>query len=536
MGEPTWIGEGERTLSAWICRPVGECVGVVVVAPSFGREAVISARALHVLGVRLAEAGFVSVRFDWRGSGSSAALPGSDPVTAWHQDLTTVEEFVQSWSQGLPIHFIGLRLGATVLSTWTSASDALRLCWEPVNGRAYVRASVKLRQLSCEVPSVPVSTGVELCGVMFSGEAIERLSSLKLKLQPGSGTTQVRKESDRRVADLLYSAHPRFAAVPHAAISDIIGQLPRAETQPVPRPTARLCATFNVGGVEIVERFVQVGPHALHGVLTEPTSGSVASVVFTAAGAESAEGPSGLWVTIAREQGAHGVMGIRAERRGLGVHLDPDQPREPNPYCEEAVEDVEAAVAFITERAGVLPTAIGLCVGAWLFLRASSRVQLRRIVALDNLMWQPDPRLAVRYMEGPWLKRFFGTVDEVPGDEPAPRRRRDRAKGALKRVRDVAKGNVPLPLRTLLARQALMEDADSVFRGVPIDLPVELHFGDIGERHFLEVEGKAAGRRWERQGRPVLRHYWHDMDHSALGETSRQRIRTIAETALRRRP
>lgn len=535
-GAPTWIGSDDLTLSAWVCWPEGEYRGVVVLAPSFGREAVISARAMHVLGRRCAEAGFVSVRFDWRGSGNSAALLGDDPVATWLQDLTTVMDWVRSWADpGLPVHLVGLRLGATLVSAWEGHVPGTRVCWEPVNGSKYLRGSVKLRALSCEVPPLPPAEGVELCGVLLSQQAAERISALRLRTDVPGEDVRSRKMVDRGAADLLYGAHPRFAEVPHQELQALATSLERGSARPLPALPLRSVTEVAHHGHGVTERFVRVGPYELHGVVTEPVGHGAGAIVFTAAGSESLEGPACLWVDIARSEALRGVTSLRAERRGLGVHTDPDAVREPQPYSHAAIDDVAAAAAWIRGQSGSRPVGVGLCVGAWLLVRAATRGDVDRVVAFDNLVWQSDPAYPRRLAEGPWIRRFFAPTNPLPGEaQEAPTDGRARLKESLKLVRATVRHNVPAPVRTALAAAGRMESPASLLSGVPRELPVELHLGEIGEAHFIDVDGARHVQEWVRTGRPVTHHVWHDMDHSALAESARRRIRSVVTAALAR--
>lgn len=131
-GDPTWIGAPGHPVAAWVQRPAGEARGVVVLAPSLGREAVTSWRALHILGLRLAERGFASVRFDWRGTGDSAPL-GKDvsPVEVWSEDLQQAQDLALQLSGGLPVSTIGLRLGASWSITTVRPCQGRRSCGSP---------------------------------------------------------------------------------------------------------------------------------------------------------------------------------------------------------------------------------------------------------------------------------------------------------------------------------------------------------------------------------------------------------------------
>ncbi len=530
VGEPTWIGRPGRALAGWVEMPSSRRArGVVILAPTMGREGVSSYRSMRALALRLAERGFASVRFDWRGDGNSAPVEGSDLVAAWVQDLASVHEEAERIAGALPVHLVALRLGASIAHRWGCPLSGRTILWEPISGRAYLRLHQKLRVLGTEIPVMPRESGAELSGSFFTPAQVRDLNGLAApkSTTPLPDRVGCRVEEDRGAAEHLYFAAPRYARIPYASIDAIINDLEDASAAAAPLPTWQQTptTTLTVNEVSITESFVRVGPHALHAIETRPMGETVRGCAFTSAGGEPLDGPTGLWAEAARASAARGALCLRSERRGLGVHLDPADPVEPNPYTLEGVEDVAAVIQDLRARTDRPVVAVGLCVGAWLFMRACATAAPDRILALDNIVWQPDPRFVAHFFKEPLLRRFLtespGSVDDSDEEFRAPGAR-TRVKEVLKRVREISRRR-PLPLRRVMARRGLAEYPYELLSVAPSTTRIDLQFGAAAARHFVDVHGPESLARLRAQGRRIDVAQWDDLDHALLAETARRR-------------
>ncbi|WP_172669691.1 serine aminopeptidase domain-containing protein [Arsenicicoccus sp. oral taxon 190] len=530
VGEPTWIGRPGRALAGWVEMPSSRRArGVVILAPTMGREGVSSYRSLRALAVRLAERGFASVRFDWRGDGNSASAEGADVVAGWVEDLDVVHDEVLRIAGELPVHLVALRLGASIAHRWGRPVSGRTILWEPISGRAYLRLHQKLRVLGTDIPVMPQESGTELSGSFFTPAQVQHLKGLAAP-KPAArlqDRASLRVEEDRDTAEHLYFAAPRYARIPYAAIDAIIDDL--EEASPTASPLAAWhgvsTTAFTVDDAAVTETFVRVGPHALHAIETRPTGEVLQACAFTSAGGEPLDGPTGLWTQAARRAAARGALCLRSERRGLGVHLDPAVPVEPNPYTLAAVEDAAASIQHLRSRTDRPVVAVGLCVGAWLFLRACATAAPDRILAFDNIVWQPDPRFVERYFKEPLLRRFLtespGVGDDADEGIRAPGAR-TRIKEALKRGREVSRRR-PLPVRRVLARRGLAEYPYELLSLAPRTTRIDLQFGAAAARHFDDVHGQESLARLRAEGRPIDVAQWDDLDHALLAETARRR-------------
>jgi uncharacterized protein len=116
--------------------------GAVLLCPPWGLEHLVSHRIFRRLAVRLSEAGYHVLRFDYYGTGDSAGERDEGDLTSWEADANVAADELRDMSGSSTIATIGVRLGAVV--AWrlaTSRPDVhTTLLWDPiVDGAAYVR-------------------------------------------------------------------------------------------------------------------------------------------------------------------------------------------------------------------------------------------------------------------------------------------------------------------------------------------------------------------------------------------------------------
>lgn len=106
-------------------------------------------RAFRVLALRLAEAGFHVLRFDYYGSGDSAGASEETDMAGWLGDIGAAIEEAKDASGAARVSLVGVRLGATLAATAARGRrDVERLAlWDPVaDGRAYLDELIALHQ------------------------------------------------------------------------------------------------------------------------------------------------------------------------------------------------------------------------------------------------------------------------------------------------------------------------------------------------------------------------------------------------------
>ncbi len=123
--------------------------GAALLCPPWGLEYLVSHRIFRRLAVRLSEAGYHVLRFDYYGTGDSAGERDEGDLTSWESDANTAADELRDMSGMATFATIGVRLGAVV--AWrvaTRRSDVhTTLLWDPVvQGTSYVREMVAAQQ------------------------------------------------------------------------------------------------------------------------------------------------------------------------------------------------------------------------------------------------------------------------------------------------------------------------------------------------------------------------------------------------------
>ena len=445
----TWIATRDGDVAARVDLPAeGGAVGGVVIVPPYALERVVAFRALRVLALEAARAGFVAVSIDLPGDGDSPP-PADTPIPhSWPEAAARALAFARSLVPGRPVHAVGLRLGACIVAGLPAVPGERRLLWEPIGGRAASRRLRNLRRVSVATPSV--ADGVELAAAHLGDADHAALADLSLPTPLGLEHV-LRAEADRRTANLLATCSPEFAVVPFGAIQEIVRDLPRAEATAAARPPVRAAATVAPGVRETIRL---LGPDGLRAVLTEPEEGPIRAVLaFTAMGSELAVGPGDLWVQEARRWARHGVASIRADRRGLGESLFPDAAGVADPYTTAAAHDTAELIRAArllggspgaaggtgtpgaaggtgtpgtpgaASGTGAPVLAVGVCSGAWCVLRAAETDPPDAVLAVNAVHWAPDES----FYDAEFYRQWRGTDPSAIVGEPTSRRPRRRS-------------------------------------------------------------------------------------------------------------
>jgi len=142
---PFYFGTGARRLFG-IYEPAasaGATKRAAVLCHPWGSEYLYAHRTMRQLAVRLAAAGFHTLRFDFFGTGDSAGEMTDADLGGWETDTELAMEEIGDIVGTTRVTLIGLRLGATVAATVAArrsgAVDAVVL-WDPVvSGPEYLR-------------------------------------------------------------------------------------------------------------------------------------------------------------------------------------------------------------------------------------------------------------------------------------------------------------------------------------------------------------------------------------------------------------
>lgn len=519
----TWVTGSGRSLATRIDSVVLPARGAVVLIPSAGREYVAAFRTMRALAVECAERGFISFSPDLSGMGDSEPTDMENLAQAWIRDVQSVVDMARRTVEGLPVHLVGLRLGATLVDAITARPGEVRIAWEPVSGRAFLRRAEAIRRLT--ISQETVAGGVEIAGAFFTTAQAASLSGLRSPVA-SSGAIIVR-EADRGVADRIASVSPHHARIPPGSIRDIVDLLPGAyELQLRPLQPVATALILSRLGVPVRESHVRIGPYRLPGVLTEPSTEQTSrnAVMFTAMGAELKSGPGGLWSIAARELAARGFVCLRLDRRLIGDALDTTVTTEPRPYTQGCIEDVQCGVRWLRDHTSLPVITVGVCSGAWSFLRAAHHIDIGAIVAVNNVDWDPDP---ASYDETFYEQafRFDVSMNDASVEASA-----EQAPGAvsraalLRRYRTVRhRLGVRFPgVRAHLRRERMSTPVSALIDPVRGDTRIHLIMGPKEISRFRFLRGEVDLGRARRLGRHIDVRVHDELDHSMLSEAARR--------------
>jgi pimeloyl-ACP methyl ester carboxylesterase len=370
---------------------------------------------MRSLATSLATQGFVTLRFDYDGTGdSSGGFNDSGRDKMWVDSVVEATNYLRSL--GLEsISAVGMRLGATLIGVAADTHE-LKLSsvvlWDPCeSGRSYLRELNALETIRRDEIQIVAGASIETSEFVFSPESAEeirRLNLSKVATTRFAERTLIMARSDRALPARLRThltgetinwqttnqqaglldVDPSWSVLPEQTIERIVRWLC------IPEP---LFTPFKIGHASkvavvvrkknrptVTERFVELGPERLFGVVTEPKGDAQGPllIMFNVANEEHT-GPSRLWVELARRWGSFGLRSVRFDLRGLG-----DSPRitsqGPFPFFEEGwLEDILVVAQELSPDDPSNTVFIGLCSGAYWAIEAAAVLQARGVCALN---------------------------------------------------------------------------------------------------------------------------------------------------------
>lgn len=381
--------------------PSRRVVGTLMIVPTVGIEGEDSFRSLILLARRAADAGFAAMVLDLSGMGDSLPLDQShEPVATWREDVVCAAHQLSSLCPEVPLSVLGCGLGAAIVAGTAEPLLTNTLWWRPTSGKTWLRRA-RLLALAGEAPSGSL-LGLQLTAAQrefVSAMPAPPSSTLSFEPQdslengaanPGGTAPSTYGSYGQRVpgraADLIVAALP---TAPHDLAVDDSGIVRQLVLQTESGP--------------IQQDLLEVGPHGLAAIRVAGTPETSTVVLFTAQGPERSAGPGAMWTEASWSLAKSGVASIRCERRRLGVHSEPGQETDPNPYTDDAVDDV---AHFIQHGRGIGATTVlvGSCAGGWLAVKASKRSSVDRVIAINVLSWASSvgsfERIVIDPLEG----------------------------------------------------------------------------------------------------------------------------------------
>lgn len=181
--------------------------GVVLCYP-MGHEYIVSHRAYQKLAVRLSQAGFPVLRFDFYGCGDSAGDGDQGHLGQWLADIATAIDEIRRRGRVVKVCLLGLRLGGSlaILAGVQRGDVAGLVLWDPViSGKAYVEQLTQIHHETLQHANKPPSSTLvkerptELLGFPLTDSLFAdliKLDLLALRQKPANNVLIIKSASD----------------------------------------------------------------------------------------------------------------------------------------------------------------------------------------------------------------------------------------------------------------------------------------------------------------------------------------------------
>ncbi len=426
LEQTLWFGAEEQPLFGWLTSPSNALArGGVLLAPPIGREAFPARRVLKSLATSLAARGFVTLRFDYHGTGdSSGHFDDPDRDRAWVDSVADAAAFLRSLGLS-SISAVGMRFGATLVGAAAATHD-LRfksmVLWDPCeSGRSYLRELTALEGLRRDDYEIDPDGSVETSEFVFTQRAAVALRALSLtdvSPRPLAERVMVVERGDRVMSKKLRLRLDRekvdwestfeqgpmidveafFAVMPDLTLNRIVNWLGEPSDTVEPFDASGTMTTAVVsrdsGEYTVEERSLELGPSELFGVLSEPVGDARGPwIVLLNSVNDDHVGRARLWVELSRRWASYGLRCVRVDLSGYG-----DSPSRLDELARVAYDSrwtgemVEVARTLSPEDPSNV-VFIGLCSGAYVAIEGALAVHARGVCAIN-------PPVFIDYLHG----------------------------------------------------------------------------------------------------------------------------------------
>jgi len=400
--------------------PGGRARAGVLLVPSFAAEQLWAAAGLRALAERLAESGFVVLRFDWYGTGGSAGDLGQRWTNGvLSRSAASALRFLRSTRAG-PIAVVAFGLGASTL-----AADALEgvtavAWWSPwPSGRVFCRsqeAALRLMSPSRNEPSDEAATtaptgerwlvpgfnypieGRRDVAALVPPSLAGRLPHLVLQRPgagglPGAQSATVAETDD--LEDMLVARRRPVRSID--AISAWLDRALPAGCHDLCVPATSDTRLVPTPGSTVRERLVSIPPLGLAGVLCNRADvddpGRGAPVVLLNTAAEPSSSMGRLWVSVSHAVASAGRPVLRVDLSGLGD--SPTRPGQPAgvTYQAEAIDDIVDVAHWLAPEDVSSVALVGICSGGYNALEAGLRLHSRQVFTINPPLGPPHGTL-----------------------------------------------------------------------------------------------------------------------------------------------
>lgn len=387
-----WFGDPEEPLFGWLARPAHELIrGAVVLVPAIGFEARNSRIAYAHLSRSLAQSGFASLRFDFRGTGdSSGEFASAIPDPEWLDDIRCAVDYFRS-QEVSSISLVGIRLGATMSSVALERElfqvDSLVL-WDPCDsGRSYLREQSTLHAVRKDQPSeftdgaietiehlIPARMAISLRSLVVAAptKAVTRTLVLhRLGYRPPKAIRSIASDSHIDITttdeqEKFFAYKPFGVVLPVGVMSHIVGWLSESRTTEgdkhhfILNPTVTFLSNGGVPAIRESARFL--GEQEVFAVTTEPVAHPHGPLILLVSNIhDDHTGPSRIFTECARRWAQAGFRCARMDLSGIGESTQRTPRSDVEPLDRRWPNDVIMVVRALESQDPSNVVIVGMC-------------------------------------------------------------------------------------------------------------------------------------------------------------------------------
>lgn len=550
----TWFGSTDAPLFGSVHVPAsGRARGAAVLCAPLGKEHITTYRGMRQLAERLAAAGLMVLRFDYRGQGdSSGDQLDPEAVAGWTSSIAQAVDYVRAAGADR-VSLVGLRAGALLASQVAASVGHLEsvVLWDPVlSGRSYMREQRALYKMTIGDDD-PSDESVSILGAVFDPTSAAHLESLRIAaddiataaapvlclVRPEElDSRPVRKLVEATNAELdvapsqnAFVNPPSFVfSVPTGTVDHLARWISKHQGAGTSDVTPRRWDTARVhvrpDGVEVYESIEYRGPEQLLAISThvESRSDCDAQVVMHGTASEHRIGPVRLWVESARRIATTSVGAIRFDRRGTGDSETVAHNESTSPMSVKAREDVAGIVGSLDVPA-TRTLHVGMCSGSWHSAYAADRFGAAAVVLVNTVAWSlkrkrlPVKAANVTAMNSKVASGLFVVAKRV----------RNAGRTAAKKI--------PYPVWRAMGSAGVIEVPETMLDSLlSKDIRVEVMLSPEDVDHFRIQRGESGLRRLRARGSDPHVDVYAEGDHSLYhrdlrGTVASRILTTVAE-------
>lgn len=438
-------------LLGWIHTPENHSQKDVaaIICPALERDALDSYHAMRALADNLADAGFVTLRFAYAGTGDSVDISDNDEYPndhwlAWQKSVNDAADWMKANTAAQRFVFIGLRIGAMIAASAIEHRNdvaGLALLAPVLRGRSYLRQIwIQATLQSKFVP--PLADGLSFEEFNLSAETVERINQIDLRKIDASSFPQVAFFSQASSAvetecgTVWETQGATIAHLSFDAMAPMLHHDPDAESQAVDLSailkwvtatisseisTQSLATNFAVPKIytdTYQEAIVMFGDQTeLAGVFCRPAGADRKIVViFGNTGRDPRFASARFGTDLARQLASTGISSLRMDFPSYGDSIGATGRDYLLSHILEIdrTENFKSAIDYVKQHQDYDIVLLGNCSGAYHAFHAGladGRVSKLLLVNMPAFKWQVgESVLIVRSKELPisyYFKRLF---------------------------------------------------------------------------------------------------------------------------------